>query len=108
MSDYRFMRILLFFDLPVDDAIAVRRHTRFRKLLIQSGYQMLQYSVYCKICPNRDTVKWHMDYLTKHLPSDGSIMVLMVTEKQYQSIQHLVGTKKALDKKITTARLLKF
>lgn len=49
-----------------------------------------------------------MDYLTKHLPSDGSIMVLMVTEKQYQSIQHLVGTKKALDKKITTARLLKF
>lgn len=28
--------------------------------------------------------------------------------KQYQSIQHLVGTKKALDKKITTARLLKF
>ena len=58
--------------------------------------------------PNRDTVKWHMDYLTKHLPSDGSIMVLMVTEKQYQSIQHLVGTKKALDKKITTARLLKF
>lgn len=71
MSDYRFMRILLFFDLPVDDAIAVRRYTRFRKLLIQSGYQMLQYSVYCKICPNRDTVKWHMDYLTKHLPSDG-------------------------------------
>ena len=80
--------------MPVDDAIAVRRYTRFRKLLIQSGYQMLQYSVYCKICPNRDTVKWHMDYLTKHLPSDGSIMVLMVTEKQYQSIQHLVGTKK--------------
>ncbi|MBQ6712757.1 MAG: CRISPR-associated endonuclease Cas2 [Selenomonadales bacterium] len=65
MSDYRIMRILLFFDLPFDDAVAVKRYTRFRKLLIQSRYQMLQYSVYCKICPNKDTVKWHLDYLKK-------------------------------------------
>ena len=108
MSDYRVMGILLFFDLPMDDTVAVKRYTRFRKVLIKSGYQMLQYSVYCKICPNRDTVRWHMDYLNKHLPSDGSVMVLMITEKQYQSIQYLVGNKTALDKKITTAKLLSF
>lgn len=108
MSDYRFMRILLFFDLPFDDAAAVKRYTRFRKILIRSGYQMLQYSVYCKVCQNRDAVKWHMDYLTKHLPPDGSVMVLTVTEKQYQSMQYLVGSKTELDKKMTTARLLLF
>lgn len=108
MSDYRIMRILLFFDLPFDDAVAVKRYTRFRKLLIQSGYQMLQYSVYCKICPNKDTVKWHLDYLKKHLPQDGSVMVLTITEKQYQSIQHLVGSKTELDKKMTDSRLLLF
>lgn len=108
MSDYRIMRILLFFDLPMEDKVDIKRYTRFRKILIKSGYQMLQYSVYCKVCPNRDTVNWHMDYLNKHLPSDGSVIVLMITEKQYQSMQHLVGSKKALDKKITTEKLLIF
>ena len=48
MSDYRVMRILLFFDLPMDDSTAVRQYARFRKLLIKSGYQMLQYSVIVK------------------------------------------------------------
>lgn len=108
MSDYRIMRILLFFDLPMDDSAAVKQYTRFRKILIKSGYQMLQYSVYCKICPNRDTVNWHIDYLNKHLPPEGSVMMLMITEKQYQSIKHLVGSKKALDKKITASKLLLF
>lgn len=108
MSDYRVMRILLFFDLPMDDSTAVRQYARFRKLLIKSGYQMFQYSVYCKICPNRDTVNWHIDYLNKHLPSDGSVMMLLITEKQYQSIRYLVGSKKALDKKITSEKLLLF
>ena len=41
MSDYRVMRILLFFDLPMDDSTAVRQYARFRKLLIKSGYQPL-------------------------------------------------------------------
>ena len=102
------MRILLFVDLPMNDAIEVRRYKRFRKILISNGYIMLQYSVYCKICQNRDTVKWHLDYLDKNLPNDGNIMVLLITEKQYQAIKYMVGSKKSLDKKITSSKLLCF
>jgi CRISPR-associated protein Cas2 len=69
---------------------------------------MMQYSIYSKIFPNRDTVKWHRQDLERHLPPDGSVMVLTVTEKQYQSIQNLVGSKKALDRKITSKTLLTF
>lgn len=108
MSDYRFMRSILFFDLPMLSDAEVRRYTRFRKYLINNGYIMMQYSIYSKIFPNRDTVKWHMQDLERNLPPDGSVMIMTVTEKQYQSIQNLVGSKKALDRKITSKRLLTF
>lgn len=108
MSDYRFMRIILFFDLPMVSDAEIRRYTRFRKYLLSNGYVMMQYSIYSKIFPNRDTTKWHMQELERKLPPDGSVMVMTVTEKQYQSIQSLVGSKKALDRKITSNKLLTF
>jgi CRISPR-associated protein Cas2 len=102
------MRIILFFDLPMISDTEVRRYTRFRKYLLSNGYIMMQYSIYSKIFPNRDTVKWHMRNLRENLPPDGSVMVMTVTEKQYQSIQSLAGSKKALDRKITSKKLLTF
>ena len=102
------MRILLFFDLPMVSSAEVRRYTRFRKYLLSNGYIMMQYSIYSKIFPNRDTVKWHLKELERNLPPDGSIMLLTVTEKQYQSIKNLVGSKRALDRKITSKKLLIF
>ena len=102
------MRIVLFFDLPMISDAEIRRYTKFRKYLIKNGYVMMQYSIYSKIFPNRDTVKWHKKELERNLPPDGSVMILEVTEKQYQSIQNLVGSKKALDKKITDNPLLAF
>ena len=102
------MRIILFFDLPMLTDVEVRRYTQFRKYLLSNGYVMMQYSIYSKIFPNRDTVKWHRQELERNLPPDGSVMALTVTEKQYQSIQNLVGSKKALDRKITSKTLLTF
>lgn len=108
MSDYRFMRVILFFDLPMLSDAEIRRYTRFRKYLLSNGYIMMQYSIYSKIFPNRDMVRWHLQSLERNLPPDGSVMVMTVTEKQYQSIKSLVGSKKALDKKITSKKLLTF
>ena len=108
MGDYRMMRVLLFFDLPMLSDAEIRRYTHFRKYLLKSGYIMMQYSIYSKILQNRDTVCWHLQELEKNLPSDGSVMVMTVTEKQYRGIQNLVGSKKALDRKITSKKLLVF
>jgi CRISPR-associated protein Cas2 len=46
---YRFMRILVFFDLPVVSKEDRKVYGQFRKFLIQDGYDMLQFSVYCRI-----------------------------------------------------------
>lgn len=93
MSNYRFMRLLLFFDLPVHDIDEIRKYTRFRKYLIKNGYFMLQYSVYCKIFPNKKALEQHITQLNKNLPKKGSIRILAITEKQYGNMQVLVGGK---------------
>ena len=38
---YRFMRMLIFFDLPVETPQQKREYTKFRKYLIKSGFMMM-------------------------------------------------------------------
>lgn len=88
---YEFMRLILFFDLPMTTKEEVKIYTRFRKYLIKNGYMMMQFSVYCKIFPNREATVKHVDILRKNVPKQGQIRLLMVTEKQYSKIEIIVG-----------------
>ena len=47
-SRVRFMRLLVFFDLPVESASQRKEYRLFRKFLIKDGYLMMQESVYAK------------------------------------------------------------
>ena len=48
---YRFMRVLVLFDLPMNNSAQIREYNQFRKFLIKSGFMMMQKSVYCKLAP---------------------------------------------------------
>ena len=43
---------------------------------------MLQFSVYARVCNGNDAVKKHESRLRASLPPNGSIRLLVVTEKQ--------------------------
>lgn len=94
----RYMRILVFFDLPVKTKAERRRATRFRKDLIDDGYIMLQLSVYSRICKGEDTAEKHKKRLKSLVPEAGSVRVLSVTEKQYAAMDILVGVAKKTEK----------
>ena len=49
MSGFRFMRIMVFFDLPTITLEDRRNYTKFIKCLIKNGFIMLQESVYSKL-----------------------------------------------------------
>ena len=87
----RFMRVVVFFDLPVLTKKEVRQYTKFRKYLVYQGFVMVQKSVYSKIVLNGSSAKTVLDNLKKNSPSSGVVQVLIVTEKQYQSIEFLTG-----------------
>lgn len=96
---YDVMRVLCMFDLPVDTDKEKREYRNFKKKLILEGFVMLQYSVYIRTCPNRQYSERLQKRLAKNLPANGNIRLLEITEKQYEDMKILVGTK-SLNEKI--------
>ena len=102
---YRFMRVVVFFDLPVLTESNRREYRTFRKFLIKSGVMMVQESVYCKMAQNSSVADIMVDNIKKNKPLEGLVQVLRVTEKQYNKMDFIVGEKTG-DVLTTTERLV--
>ena len=89
---YRFMRVLVFFDLPVITPKERKEYRKFRTYLLKSGFLMLQESVYCKLALNGSNVKSIMSGLRKNKPPEGYVEVLTITEKQFSNMEVLTGS----------------
>ncbi|QKJ67320.1 CRISPR-associated endonuclease Cas2 [Deefgea piscis] len=104
----RFMRLLVFFDLPTITKADKRAYTLFRRFLLQDGYDMLQWSVYSRIVNGEDDVKKHQQRLVANLPKKGSIRCMKVSEKQYVAMEILVGTVTTQEEKVSLQQVLVF
>lgn len=101
----KFMRLLVFFDLPVVKREDRKEYQNFRRFLLNDGYLMLQFSVYCRICNGIDGVEKHVIRLKANLPPKGSVRYLQITEKQYSEMKFLVGSPKTQEKTINSSQL---
>lgn len=102
---FRYMRILVFFDLPTDTAKDRKIYTKFRKLLINEGFIMMQESVYVKLTLNNSIANATKDKIYKNKPPNGIVQILTITEKQFSSIEYVVG-KKSTDVLDNTERMV--
>ena len=93
--EQKFMRVLVFFDLPVITTENRREYRMFRNYLLKNGFLMLQESVYCKLALNGTAVKTIVDGVHKNKPDEGLIQLLTVTEKQYAKMDIVVGNMKS-------------
>lgn len=87
----RVMRTIVFFDLPNIYYKDKRNYQLFHKFLINEGFIMLQESVYSKLALNLQQAEFNVNRIKKNAPSKGVIQVLNVTEKQYASIEYIIG-----------------
>ena len=94
----KFMRVIVFFDLPVTTKDERRIATRFRKSLIDDGYYMVQFSVYARLCGGVDSANDIVNRLKRHAPKNGSIRCMTVTEKQYAQMKVIIGEVKKSEK----------
>ena len=90
---YRYMRIVVFFDLPVLTESNRRDYRTFRKYLIKSGFMTVQGSVYCKLAQNSSVADAVVENIKKNKPHEGVVQVLRVTEKQYNKMDFIVGER---------------
>lgn len=87
------MRILIFFDLPTETSRDRRIYSKFRKFLIKEGFIMMQESVYCKLTLNNSATNSIREKINKNKPDQGLVQMLVITEKQFASMEYIVGDK---------------
>lgn len=90
----RFMRVILFFDLPSTTSNDQKVYRKFHKYLIQNGYIMMQESVYSKLLMNYGASALEIERIRKNKPSKGLVQCLVITEKQYSGIINITGESK--------------
>ena len=95
------MRLILMFDLPVETNHQKGAYRKFIKFLDQDGFIRIQYSVYCKLCINKDSAITESKRINSNAPSEGEVRYLIITENQYQSIK-CINNDYDLQEAITT------
>lgn len=85
------MRVLVFFDLPIDTAADKTAYRSFRTFLIKEGFVMMQQSVYFKLALNGTTVQSIKKRVENNTPKKGLVQMMVITEKQFADITYLVG-----------------
>lgn len=88
---YRFMWMVVMFDLPVLSKRQRKSAAKFRHDLLDEGFQMAQYSVYMKFCGQRDAADALAKRVERLVPSEGRVNILTVTDKQYGRMQVFFG-----------------
>ena len=73
---YRFMRIMVFFDL------------------IKNGFIMMQESVYSKLALNSTVVNSIVNGIKNNKPPEGIVQIITLTEKQFSKMEIITGEYK--------------
>lgn len=92
----KFMRLLVFFDLPMETSKERKEYAVFHKFLIKNGFIMMQKSVYSKLVINNVTSETVKDKVARNLPPSGIVELLEITENQFSRIEYLVGSRQSL------------
>lgn len=90
---YRYMRMLLMFDMPMDTVDERKAYRKFRKFLLSEGFLMHQFSVYSKLLLNNTASNAMLARLKQNNPKKGQISLLIVTEKQFARMVYLHGDR---------------
>ncbi|MCG3131792.1 MAG: CRISPR-associated endoribonuclease Cas2 [Phycisphaerae bacterium] len=94
LSGYRPVWLFAMFDLPVKTAADRKRYARFRKLLLNDGFSMMQYSVYARYCASEETAAVHRQLVRDGLPDEGQVRLLAVTDRQFGKMENYIGKRR--------------
>lgn len=82
-ADENGMWNLVMFDLPVKTKLQRGLATGFRKLLIDLGWQMAQYSVYVRYVPTGMSIAPEVQRMKSGVPPQGKVEILAITDRQW-------------------------
>lgn len=99
LSGYRLMWLFVMFDLPVVTKSERKSATRFRKHLLDLGFEMTQYSVYMRLLSGKERVQTVMRQVEAELPESGVVKMLTITDKQFETMVTYHGSARQARRK---------
>ena len=84
------MRLLVILS-PTGKRGTKTEYTNLRKFLTKDGYLRIAPEVYMRIVQNRKASEKHYRRIQEFAPKTGTVRLLHLTEKQYQSICMVAG-----------------
>lgn len=91
LSAYRIMWLFVLFDLPTNTPAERKRYATFRKGLLESGFNMLQYSVYIRHCPSKESMTVFQRRVSAMVPKEGHVSMIEITDKQFGAMLNVFG-----------------
>lgn len=102
------MWLLTMFDLPTNTKKQRHDASGFRNYLLDIGFQMMQFSVYIKFCPNRDAAQKYIKDVEQNIPPSGKVTMLLFTDRQYGQMKVFTGGNRTDSNQSKRSQLLLF
>ena len=83
--------LMVCFDLPVLTKAERKRAAKFRKFLLDDGYDMIQWSVYARPCVTFARQQTHLRRLEQNVPNDGSVRAIFINRAQWERAYSIMG-----------------
>ena len=110
MSAYRFMWLMIMFDMPTSTKKERKKYRHLRTRLLKEGYIMMQFSIYIRSYHSYEAALNGKKKLKDFIASNtlkGKIRMIMFTDKQFGNMDVIIGVKDK-DEKNAPKQLLLF
>ena len=101
------MKMIIMFDLPTETATDRKKYRIFHDILKKEGFTMIQYSIYTRTYPNKDSADYAQLRLERYIPQNGKIRILIITENQYLKMKILEPTINVKEKLLNQKDFIK-
>ncbi|MCZ2101787.1 MAG: CRISPR-associated endonuclease Cas2 [Chitinophagales bacterium] len=95
LNKYQIMWVFVHFDLPTETKKDRKAYAKFRKYLLDDGFNMMQFSIYVRHCSSRENAAVHKKRVKSQLPPKGHVIVFDITDAQFGKMEIFHNIKKA-------------
>lgn len=89
LNGQKLMWMMVMFDLPTETAKERKSATKFRKFLLDEGFEMVQFSVYVQFTGTQENSQKFVRAIQHNNPEYGDVNILFFTDKQFANIIHI-------------------
>ena len=89
LNGRKLMWMMVMFDLPTETSAQRKSATKFRKFLLDEGFEMVQFSVYVQFTGTFESSQKFVRAIKNNNPQYGNVNILFFTDKQFANIIHI-------------------